>query len=115
MEGDNPVRLSARRIHPQYCSGEIVLKVGLRELWQPYFVPLGHICIASCKQDGNVRPFASNYFGEFRPCHFRHGLVDNDQVNGILAPKNFERFFAGVSLKDGMAQVFEHANRIHQD
>jgi hypothetical protein len=50
---DDPIWLSARRIHPPYCSREIVLKIGLRQLRQAYIVPLDHICITGCKQDGN--------------------------------------------------------------
>ena len=49
MEGDDPVRLSAPRVHPDYCSGEIALKVGLREFPQAYIIPLGHIRISSGK------------------------------------------------------------------
>src|SRR5262245_15055984 len=115
MEWHNPIRLSARRVHPQDCSSKIARQIGLREFGQADFVSWTHICITSCKQDGNVRPFASDDFGEFRSGHFRHGLISNDKVNGILAPQDFERIFAGISLKDGMAQIFKHGHRIHQD
>jgi hypothetical protein len=111
---DNPVGLSARRIHQDYCIREVALEIRLRKLRQAYIVASDPICIASCEQDGNVRPFAFNCLGEFRSGHFRHGLIGNDEVNGILAPENFERFFPGI-LKDGVAQVFEHGDRIHQD
>src|SRR6478735_8981221 len=94
----DPACFSPWRIYLQYCGYEIALEEGLRELWQAYVVPWAHIRITSREQDGNIGPFVSNYFGEFRSGHFRHGLVGNDQVNRILAPENFERFFAGVSL-----------------
>jgi hypothetical protein len=114
-KSDDPVRFSARRIHLQYCGYEIALEEGLREFWQAYLVPWAHVCITSREQDGNIGPFASNYFGEFRSGHFWHGLIGNDKVNGVLAPENFERFLAGISLEDGVAQVFEHGHSIHQD
>jgi hypothetical protein len=104
-KSDDPVRFSARRIHLQYCGYEIALEEGLREFWQAYLVPWAHVCITSREQDGNIGPFASNYFGEFRSGHFWHGLIGNDEIDRILAPENFERFLTGMGLEYSVAEV----------
>ena len=45
----------------------------------------------------------------------RSGSVGNNKIDRVLAPKDFQRFFARIGLKNGVAEVFEHCDRIHQD
>ena len=49
----------------------------------------------------------------------RDGLIEGVVVEApfidIGTPQDFERFFAGISLEDGMTQIFKHGDRIHQD
>ena len=52
--------------------------------------------------------------GKVRPGHFRHSLIGHAQIDRILAPEDFKRFFPRTSLENGAAEFFEHCDRVHQ-
>ena len=110
MQWDNPVAvLPRRRIEARQGGRKFALEERLRQLRQAYVVLRFNFCIPGGEQDGHTRPFLLDGFGQLRPGHVRHGLVGNDQIDGILALENFERLLAGKCLKNGVTKILEHA------